>query len=140
MEPDERVSFGSEEETCPAASDEEEEWEIERLVTRRPTKSGKFIYQARWKNWGPQWDEWKTANDLQNAQGLVDEYEARLAKWETAAESRSDSEGYESSAILKSNRNVEATRGPAESSNPGVNIMPEVLRVTGSSVDNPILI
>jgi hypothetical protein len=63
-------------------SDDEEEWEIERLVARRRTKSGKLIYQARWKGWGPEWDEWKTVSQLRYAQELVREYEAKLAKWE----------------------------------------------------------
>lgn len=75
----------------PVAS-EEEEWEIEKLVARRPTRSGKYIYQASWKGWGPEWDEWKTARELRHAQGLVDEYEARLVIWETELDGEFESD------------------------------------------------
>ena len=139
LEPDESIESDEEEtDTDPPTSDDEEEWEIERLVARRPTRSGKFIYQARWKGWGPEWDEWKTAKELEHAQGLVDEYEARLAKWEAAAESQSDSECYESSPIPEGNNNVKATPAPAESSAPEAKEEPQAVDTVASAAHAPV--
>jgi len=86
LEADEIISLHSDQDSPTSnISDNEGEWEIERLVARRRTKSGKLIYQARWKDWGPEWDEWKTVSQLRYAQELIQEYDAKAAKWENQA-------------------------------------------------------
>lgn len=46
---------------------------------KRPTKSGKPMYKARWKGYSPEWDEWMSMKDLENCQELVEEYKSRSA-------------------------------------------------------------
>ena len=51
-------------------------YEIERLLDKRVTPTGRVKYLLRWKGWGPEYDEWRSLKQLQNAQELVAEYEA----------------------------------------------------------------
>ncbi|KUJ23899.1 uncharacterized protein LY89DRAFT_712865 [Mollisia scopiformis] len=68
--------------------DADMEYEIEEIVAKRPTKSKGPLYRVRWCGWGQEWDEWKTAKELEHAEDLVDEYERRCARWEAEAQNR----------------------------------------------------
>ncbi|KAK0106298.1 hypothetical protein ONS96_003937 [Cadophora gregata f. sp. sojae] len=61
----------------PVYVDDEEQWEVESIVGKRPTKSGKPLYRARWKGYSPEWDEWMTTKDLENCKELIEEYESK---------------------------------------------------------------
>ena len=63
----------------PVYVDDEEQWEVEKIVGKRPTKSGKPMYKARWKGYSREWDEWMSMKDLENCQELIEEYESRWA-------------------------------------------------------------
>jgi hypothetical protein len=54
--------------------DEEDEWEIEKLIDRR-LKRNRLEYLVRWKGWSSEYDEWKTVDQLQNARQLMIEYD-----------------------------------------------------------------
>lgn len=62
-------------------TDSETEYEIEKIVAKRPTKSGRALYRVRRKGWDPEWDEWKTTKELEHAKDLVVEYERRCDEW-----------------------------------------------------------
>ena len=54
-------------------------FEIERLLNKKTIRHGRGVviqYLVRWKENGPEWDRWYSLKDLENAQGLVQEYEA----------------------------------------------------------------
>ena len=55
-------------------------YEIERLVDKHVTPTGRVKYLLRWKGWGPEYDEWRSLKQLQNAKELVAEYEADHAE------------------------------------------------------------
>jgi len=50
--------------------DEEDEWEIKELLDRRRRRN-RLEYLVRWKGWSPEYDEWKTVDQLQNARQLM---------------------------------------------------------------------
>lgn len=57
-------------------------FEVERLLNKRRVKRGRghaVEYLVRWKGYGPEWDRWYNVKELDNAVGLVDDYEASLA-------------------------------------------------------------
>lgn len=59
----------------------DDSWEIESLIDRRDVKQGRKTireYLVRWKGFGPEEDLWYSAEDLQNAQELMKEYDDAL--------------------------------------------------------------
>lgn len=64
----------------PLIVDGQEEYEIDRLVNKRPIRRGRgwsTQYLVRWKNCGLEEDMWLPERELGNASGLVNEYEER---------------------------------------------------------------
>jgi len=55
-------------------NDEEDEWEIEKLIDRR-RKKNRIEYLVRWKGWSSEYDEWKTVDQLKNARRLMRDYD-----------------------------------------------------------------
>jgi len=55
--------------------DEEEEWEVDKILAKRRRK-GETQYLVRWLGWGPEYDQWVNKEDL-HAEELVPEFEAR---------------------------------------------------------------
>jgi transcription antitermination factor NusG len=55
-------------------NDEEDEWEIEKLVDRRRRRN-RLEYLVRWKGWSPEYDEWKTVDQLENARQMMRDYD-----------------------------------------------------------------
>ncbi len=53
-------------------------FEIERLINKRMTARRGAEYLVRWKGYGPQWDEWRNLEELQNALELVQDYEKSM--------------------------------------------------------------
>ena len=51
-------------------------YEIERLINKHVTPTGRVKYLLQWKGYGPEYDEWRSMKQLQNAKELVTEYEA----------------------------------------------------------------
>jgi hypothetical protein len=61
-----------------AHSDGDDEWEIHSLLRKRTIgrgKARKAQYLARWKGYGPEWDQWLDEAELENAQDLVKSFE-----------------------------------------------------------------
>lgn len=57
-------------------------FEVERLLNKRQVKKGRgyaIEYLVRWKGYDAEWDRWYNVKELDNAAGLVDDYEATLA-------------------------------------------------------------
>jgi len=54
--------------------DEEDEWDIEKLIDRR-RKRNRLVYLVRWKGWSSEYDEWNTVDQLKNARGLMRDYD-----------------------------------------------------------------
>lgn len=64
-------------------TDEWKSWELERIVDRRTVKRGRtnvVEYLVKFKGWGNHENQWYPNELLFNAQDMVTEYEARLAK------------------------------------------------------------
>ena len=55
-------------------NDEEDEWEVEKLVDRRRRRN-RLEYLVRWKGWSADYDEWKTVDQLKNARQLMMDYD-----------------------------------------------------------------
>ena len=60
--------------------DESKEYEVEKIIGHRTERSRnrqitKFL--TRWKDYGPQFDEWLTEKDLRNAPAVLREYKER---------------------------------------------------------------
>lgn len=62
----------------PPEANEEPEYEIEKIIAKRPTRSGNPIYKIRWRGWGAEYDEWKTVRQLRHARQLVRDYEMKF--------------------------------------------------------------
>lgn len=58
-------------------NDEEDEWEIEKLVDRRRRRNH-LEYLVRWKGWSPEYDEWKTVDQLYNARQMMKDYDQAI--------------------------------------------------------------
>jgi hypothetical protein len=61
-----------------AADDPEAEWEVEAVVKKRVLRRGrgtKVQYLVRWKGFGPEYDEWKDEESLEDCSESVKEYE-----------------------------------------------------------------
>ncbi len=57
----------------------ESQYKIEKIVRtrQRKTRAGyKTQYLVRWLGWGPEWDEWINTEDMNQAQELIQEFEA----------------------------------------------------------------
>lgn len=59
----------------PVIVDDEEEYEVEAVVGKRPRKSGSPLYRVRWQGYTADWDEWVSCDQLHHCQDLIDEYE-----------------------------------------------------------------
>ena len=60
--------------------DGQDEWEIERIIRKRRIRRGRgwsTQYLIQWLGYGPEYNEWKTARDMGNAQELIADFEAR---------------------------------------------------------------
>jgi hypothetical protein len=54
------------------------EWELETLLKKRISgRSKEPEYLGRWKDCGPEWDQWLKLSDLDNAKGLIEDFEKR---------------------------------------------------------------
>ena len=63
--------------------DEESEWEIERLLTKKQSdRSSQYL--VRWKGYGSEHDRWYSARQLANAKNLIQNYEKHLAAIQSA--------------------------------------------------------
>ena len=62
-------------------------YEIDRLLNKRIIKKGYGVsiqYLARWKGYGPEFNEWLAVSALKNAKELIDDYEKSLAAFGSA--------------------------------------------------------
>jgi hypothetical protein len=64
----------------PVCRDGQEEWELKTLIKKRlSNRSKEPEYLGRWKNCGPEWDQWLKLSDLENAKELIEDFEKRQA-------------------------------------------------------------
>ena len=65
----------------PELIDEEEEWEVEKILDRRERKVGRgkrIEYLIKWKGY-PEWENtWEPTNNLIHSKELIDEFEKEL--------------------------------------------------------------
>jgi hypothetical protein len=54
-------------------------YEVERVLGKQVSPAGTISYLVRWKDYGPEFDEWKPASAMAKAQDVVEEYERRMA-------------------------------------------------------------
>jgi len=60
-------------------SEEEEDYEVEKILKKRKHKKGKVEYLVKWKNFEDSSDNsWEVADNLQSAQDIIQEYEKDL--------------------------------------------------------------
>src|SRR5258708_39608341 len=57
-------------------ANDEEEYEIERILNSRRKGPYKVEYLVHWKNYSPEEDSWINSSDMEHAQELVDEFHA----------------------------------------------------------------
>jgi hypothetical protein len=70
-----------------------EEWELQSLVKKRVVGRGasrRVQYLARWKGYGPEWDQWFDESELGNAQDLIKDYEECQARKDLASKAATD--------------------------------------------------
>jgi hypothetical protein len=75
------------------AHDGAEEWELDSLVKKRLLGRGSnrtTQYLARWKGYGPEWDQWLEESELGNALDLIKDFEDKEARKGIAAKAVSD--------------------------------------------------
>jgi hypothetical protein len=66
------------EDIVPVYRDGQKEWELETLVKKRFSNRNKEPeYLGRWKDCGPEWDQWIKLSELGNAKELIEEFEKR---------------------------------------------------------------
>jgi hypothetical protein len=66
------------EDIVPVYRDGQEEWELETLIKKRVSnRSREPEYLGRWKNCGPEWDQWLKLSDLEHAKELIEDFEKR---------------------------------------------------------------
>ena len=58
-------------------ANDEEEYEIERILNSRRKGPYKVEYLVRWKTYGPEEDSWIKSDEMENAQELVEEFHAQ---------------------------------------------------------------
>jgi hypothetical protein len=64
------------EDLTPVYRDGQAEWELETLLKKRISgRSKEPEYLGRWKNCGPEWDQWLKLSDQDNAKGLIEDFE-----------------------------------------------------------------
>jgi hypothetical protein len=69
-------------------TDSTEEWELHSLIKKHLTGRGndrQVQYLARWKGYGPEWDQWLNSSELGNAQDLIKDFEDLQVRRELAA-------------------------------------------------------
>ena len=78
----------------PVVIEEEEEWEVERIMNKRRVR-GKDKYLVRWKECTAEEDTWESKENLKNAMELVEEFEKEYCReeeeevrWQEAEENR----------------------------------------------------
>jgi len=65
----------------PDAVDDNNLYEVERLLDKRVTRRGRGFstqYLVRWRGYGPEFDQWYRVQDLEGCNELIEEYEARI--------------------------------------------------------------
>jgi len=63
------------------AEDPDAEWEVEAVVNKRIRKTGRAMkvqYLVRYSGWGPDYDEWRSEEELSTCAELVEEYEKAM--------------------------------------------------------------
>jgi len=65
------------EEAKPIKVEEEEKWEVKRILNKRKVR-GTEKYLVRWKGFTAEYNTWEKEKDLVNARELVDEFKGRL--------------------------------------------------------------
>ena len=66
------------EEVKPIEVEEEEEWEVEKILNKRRVR-GIDKYLVQWKGFMAEHDTWEREEELRNARELVDKFERRLS-------------------------------------------------------------
>ena len=66
------------EEVKPIEVEEEEEWEVEKILNKRRVR-GIDKYLVQWKGFMAEHDTWERDEELRNARELVDKFERRLS-------------------------------------------------------------
>jgi hypothetical protein len=56
-------------------SQNQEEWEIKRILDKRVTPTGRVKYLARWLGYGPEFDTWLSVHSLAHNTELVKDYD-----------------------------------------------------------------
>merc|ERR1712227_1072841 len=69
----------------PTDSSEEEEYEVEKIVSYRFVKKKKQ-YLVKWVNYNDEWNTWEPLENLDGSQDLVDEFEKKEAEKERRRE------------------------------------------------------
>jgi hypothetical protein len=54
-------------------------WEIEKIIDKQVSPTGRIRYLVRWKGYGPEDDQWFPSSKLENAKEAVAEFEAKQA-------------------------------------------------------------
>ena len=61
------------------SDDEEDDFEVEKILEKRLTKKGKIEYLVKWKNFeDPKETSWEPALNLKAVQDIIEEYEKEL--------------------------------------------------------------
>ena len=61
------------------SDDEEEDFEVEKILEKRLTKKGKIEYLVKWKNFDdPSETSWEPAANLKAVQDIIEKYEKEL--------------------------------------------------------------
>ena len=61
------------------SDDEEDDFEVEKILEKRLTKKGKIEYLVKWKNFeDPKETSWEPAANLKEVQDIIEEYEKEL--------------------------------------------------------------
>lgn len=61
------------------SDDEEDDFEVEKILEKRLTKKGKIEYLVKWKNFeDPKETSWEPAANLKAVQDIIEEYEKEL--------------------------------------------------------------
>jgi hypothetical protein len=62
-------------ETESLASEDQTEFEVERILSRRKHKNGLFMYHVKWAGYGMEEATWETMENLGNVQWMIDKYD-----------------------------------------------------------------
>ena len=67
---------------APIIVEEEEEFEVNDIIDKRK-RGSKIEYLVSWKGYGPEEDSWEPAENLGNAQDVVDRFNIKYPRAET---------------------------------------------------------